>query len=259
MNNILYTIFAFSFLLSVDSPSDKYLSSIDVDNRLGETISGNIQVLDQDNNNFELNDYFSNKPTVLVMAYYECPMLCSMVLNGLSAAINGSSLTPGEDYNVLTVSIDPDETSQLSKEKKNNYINNYFSDYDRDFWTFTTTNIENIKQLTSELGFKYSYDINTKQYAHPAVIYVITEDGTISHHLFGVSPSANDLTLAINEAAGGKIASVFDKILLYCYRYNPDAGTYSLVATNVMKLAGVSTMFAMFSFLSFFWYRENKV
>ena len=259
MNNFFNIIFLFSILYSIESPSDKYLLSIDVDNHLGNRISGDIQILDQDNNSFQLNDYFMDKPTVLVMAYYQCPMLCSMVLNGLSTVINESNLIPGEDYNVLTVSIDSEETSQLSKEKKNNYMSNYFSNSDSNFWTFTTTNLENINQLTNELGFRYSYDINTKQYAHPAVIYIITEDGTISHHLFGVSPSVNDFTLAINEAAGGEIASVFDKILLYCYRYDPDAGTYSLVAANVMKLAGVSTLFAMFSFLSFFWYRESKV
>ena len=259
MNNILYIISLFNILFSVESPSDKYLASIDVDNRLGNKISGDIQIVDQNNNSFELSNYFIDKPTILVMAYYRCPMLCSMVLNGLSNAMNNSDLTPGLDYNVLTVSIDPEETSQLSKEKKNNYIENYFSGVDTNFWTFTTSNLINIEKLTNELGFRYSYDINTKQYAHPAVIYIITEDGTISHHLFGVNPSANDLTLAIKEASRGKVASVFDKILLYCYRYNPDAGTYSLVASNVMKLAGVSTLFVMFSFLSFFWYRESKV
>jgi len=259
MNKLFSIIYLLSFVSAVESPSDKYLSSIDIDNRLGSNVSGDIQLLDQDNKSFQLNDYFSDKPTVLVMAYYQCPMLCSMVLNGLSHAINDSDLMPGDDYNVLTVSIDPMETNDLSKEKKNTYMTNYFSHTSSDFWTFTTASAKNIEQLTNELGFKYSYDINTKQYAHPAVIYIITEDGTISHHLFGVSPTANDLTLAINEASRGKIASVFDKILLYCYRYNPDAGTFSLVAANVMKLAGVSTLFAMFSFLSFFWYRESKV
>ena len=259
MNKLFYPILFLTILFSVESPSDKYLTSIDVDNRLGNKISGDIQIVDQDNNMFQLNHYLKDKPTVLLMAYYECPMLCSMMLNGLSNVINDSNLIPGEDYNVLTVSIDPKETSKLSKEKKNNYMSNYFSESNNDFWTFTTSSADNINQLANELGFKYSYDTNTNQYAHPAVIYIITEDGTISHHLFGVSPSANDFTLAINEAAGGKIASVFDKILLYCYKYNPDAGTYSLVAANVMKLAGVSTLFAMFSFLSFFWYRESKV
>ena len=117
MNNFFNIIFLFSILYSIESPSDKYLLSIDVDNHLGNRISGDIQILDQDNNSFQLNDYFMAKPTVLVMAYYQCPMLCSMVLNGLSTVINESNLTPGQDYNVLTVSIDPEETSQLSKDE----------------------------------------------------------------------------------------------------------------------------------------------
>ncbi len=259
MINIFQIIFVISFLFSIESPSDQYLNSIDVDNKLGTKLTGTIEVIDENNNTITLNEIFKDKPTVLVMAYYECPMLCSMVLNGLSDAINESDLIPGEDYEVLTVSIDPSEKNNLSKEKKNNYMQNYFSDIKTDFWTFSTATPSNVEQITDELGFRYSYDNNTKQYAHPAVIYITTQDGIISHHLFGVNPSAKDLTFALKEASGGSISSIFDKILLYCYRYDPEAGSYSLVAANLMKLAGVSTIFAMLSFLSFFWYRESKV
>jgi len=155
MNKLFYPILYLTILFSVESPSDKYLTSIDVDNRLGNKISGDIQIVDQDNNMFQLNHYLKDKPTVLLMAYYECPMLCSMMLNGLSNVINDSNLIPGEDYNVLTVSIDPKETSKLSKEKKNNYMSNYFSELNNDFWTFTTSSADNINQLANELGFKY--------------------------------------------------------------------------------------------------------
>ncbi|SVE49605.1 uncharacterized protein METZ01_LOCUS502459, partial [marine metagenome] len=140
-------------MFSVETRSDQYLNSIDVDNKLGGKLSGTIEMVDQDNNSFQLNNLFSNKkPTVLIMAYYQCPMLCSMVLNGLSSAINESNLNPGEDYQVLTVSIDPSEKSNLSKEKKNNYMQNYFSDIESNFWTFSTTDSKNIKKLTNELG-----------------------------------------------------------------------------------------------------------
>ena len=111
-------IFIISFLFSIETPSDQYLNSIDVDNKLGRKLSGTIEIVDQDNNTISLNDIFKDRATVLVMAYYQCPMLCSMVLNGLSNAMNESDLTPGEDYQVLTVSIDPNEGPLLSKEKK---------------------------------------------------------------------------------------------------------------------------------------------
>ena len=258
MIKLLHTILFLNLLFPLDSPSDKYLNSIDVINKIGNKITHDISITDENGKSFNISDMFNDKPTVLAMAYYKCPMLCTLVLNGLSEAIKGSNLIPGQDYNVLTVSIDPSETSSLANEKKNNYLTKYFDSNTDNFWTFTTADSENINLLTDELGFKYSYDNYTKQYAHPAVIYIISNDGTISHHLFGVAPSSNDFTMAINEASNGKFASIFDKILLYCYKYDPEAGSYSLVATNVMKVAGVSTMFAMASFLSFFWYKESK-
>ena len=133
-------IYFLSFLFSVETISDKYLNSIDIDNHLGNTLSSSINIIDQDNNTVELSTFFNNKkPTILVMAYYQCPMLCSMVLNGLSEAIDQSNLIPGEDFQVLTVSIDPTEGSNLSKEKKNNYMQNYFSDVESDYWTFSTS------------------------------------------------------------------------------------------------------------------------
>ncbi len=254
-----YIILILNLIFSADSPSDKYLNSIDVENKIGNKIDTSISLVNEYGDSFKISEYLNSNPTVLVMAYYECPMLCSMVMNGLSDAINGSDLNPGLDFNVLTVSIDPSENSDLAKQKKNNYINQNFSDIKEDFWTFTTSNSSDINKLSDQLGFNYSYDSYTDQYAHPAVIYILNEEGEISHHLFGVTPSSNDFTLAINEASDGKFASIFDKILLYCYQYNPDAGSYSIVATNVMKLSGVATIFAMASFLSFYWYKEGIV
>ena len=256
----IYILIIINLIFSSDSPSDKYLNSIDVENKIGNKIDTSISLVNENGDPFKLSEFLNYSPTVLVMAYYECPMLCSMVMNGLSDAINGSNLNPGLDFNVLTVSIDPSENSDLAKQKKKSYIDQYFSEIKEDFWTFSiVSNSSDINKLSDQLGFNYSYDSYTDQYAHPAVIYILNQEGEISHHLFGVSPSTNDFTLAINEASNGKFASIFDKILLYCYQYNPDAGSYSIVATNVMKLSGVATMFAMASFLSFYWYKEGIV
>lgn len=252
-------IFSISLLFSNETLSDKYLQSIDVDNQLGNKVTDTIEIINQDNKKMALGDFFNNKkPIILLMAYYECPMLCSMVLNGLSEAIDKADLSPGDDFDVLTVSIDPTENPELSLKKKNNYMESYFKDRTSDFWTFSTATVENINKLTDEIGFRFSYDQSTKQYAHPAVIYILTPEGVISRQLFGIKPDPMDLTLAVNEASGGNVSDIYDKILLYCYRYDPSSGSYSLVATNVMKLAGVSTLLVIFSFLSFFWYREKR-
>tara|TARA_Y100001934_G_scaffold249240_1_gene310529 strand:+ start:963 stop:1754 length:792 start_codon:yes stop_codon:yes gene_type:complete len=256
---VVYILFLFtSFLLPAETLSDQYIQSIDVDNMLGKKITKSLEIVNDKNEKVTIGNFFNReKPVVMIMAYYRCPMLCSMVLNGLSDAINTTGLAPGEDFDVLTVSIDPTENTELALNKKKNYINEYFDGVEKDFWTFSTTTAENIDILTNELGFRYSYDEKTKQYAHPAVIYVLTPDGIVSRQLFGINPDSKDLFLAINEANANNISSIYDKVLLYCYRYDPNAGSYTLVATNVMKLAGVSTIVFLLSFLSFFWYRER--
>jgi len=259
IRNITYILFlSTSFLFSTETLSDKYIKSIDVDNKLGNILTKSIEIINDKNEKVTIGEFFNGeKPIVMIMAYYQCPMLCSMVLNGLSDAINATGLMPGEDFDVLTVSIDPTENSELALNKKQNYIDSYFEEVERDFWTFSTATTENIDILTNELGFRYSYDEKTKQYAHPAIIYVLTPNGVISRQLFGIKPESKDLLLAINEANADNVSSIYDKVLLYCYKYDPHAGSYTLVATNVMKLAGVSTIVFLLSFLSFFWYRER--
>ena len=128
-----------------------------------------------------------------------------------------------------------------------------------DFWTFSTTTQANIDRLTEELGFIYSYDETIDQFAHSAVIYVITDEGVISKQIFGIDPSPNDIKLSILSAKSHTISSIFDKILMYCYKYDPKAGNYTMVASNVMKVAGASTVLIMGVFLSFFWIREGVV
>ena len=259
--NILFSFLLFSTVYSVETLSDRHLESINVVNKLGEKVSQEIQIITDNNELISLENIFNNgAPVVLVMAYYECPMLCSLVLNGLSKALSESSLTPGDDYSILTVSIDPDEDPILSEKKKTNYMNSYFSENSsNDFWTFSTATQDNIDRLTEELGFIYSYDETIDQFAHSAVIYVITDEGVISKQIFGIDPSPNDIKLSILSAQNNTISSIFDKILMYCYRYDPKAGNYTMVASNVMKIAGGSTVLIMGIFLSFFWIKERVV
>ena len=258
--NKIPLIILFTFIVAIETEADRYLQSIDVENNLGKYITKEINFTDELNRKQNLQLLLDKGvPLIIVMAYYECPMLCSLVLNGLSESINSSGLVPGVDFNILTLSIDPDETFELAMNKKNNYISNYFSSIDSDFWTFGTTSQKNINILSKDLGFNYSYDPSIDQFAHPAVVYVITQSGKISKQLFGIDIDSRNLKLSILEASNNKISSIFDKILLYCYRYNPEAGSYSMVASNVMKVAGASTVLIMSLCLSFFWFKEYKV
>ena len=255
----IFSLFIFlSISFSVETAADRQLNKIDVINHLGEKISRDIQVTTDQGQEIFLGDILDKGiPVLLLMAYYNCPMLCSLVLNGLSKGLTESGLVPNKDYLVLTVSIDPKEKTSLAKEKKNNYMQTYFNDVDDNFWIFSTSTQENIDNLSRELGFIYSYDENIKEYAHPAVVYVLTDEGVISNQLFGVNPTSNDLKLSILNAQDNKVASIFDRILLYCYRYDPTAGSYTIVASNVMKAAGASTVFLMGVILSFFWIKER--
>ena len=257
---IFIFILVLSIVFTVETKSDMHLNSIDVENKLGSQLSADISFVNDYSQEVTLGRYFNqNMPIIIVMAYYQCPMLCSLVLNGLSKALDESHLTPGEDFSLLTLSIDPTEGPELSKKKKSNYLDSYFSSVDSDFWTFGTTTQDQIDQITNELGFIYSYDESIGQYAHPAIVYVLTESGIISNQIFGIDPTANDFKLAVLNAHEGSISSIFDKILLYCYKYDPKAGNYTLLASNVMKVAGASTVFIMGLFLSLFWIKEKIV
>lgn len=247
-----------SVSFSIETPADKHLEKVDIINNLGEKISRNIQITTDQGEQISLGDILDKEiPVVLLMGYYDCPMLCSLVLNGLSKGLSESGLIPGKDYFALTVSIDPNEKADLAKRKKDNYIQTYFSQIKNDFWIFSTSTQENIDTLSEQLGFIYSYDKGIEEYAHPAVTYILTNEGIISNQLFGVNPTSIDLKLSILNAQDNKIASIFDKILLYCYRYDPEAGSYTMVASNVMKAAGLSTVFLMAITLSLFWIKER--
>ena len=250
-----------SFSFSYETASDTHLNSIDVENMLGNTLSGDIQFTTDLGQTIFLKDYFSDGlPVVLTLAYYECPMLCTLVLNSLSNNLSDINLIPGKDYKALTLTIDPDEGLELARNKKNNYMREYFSEFsEKNFWTFSVASKNNIEKISSELGFNYSYDPNIDQYAHPAVVYVLTEDRVISRQIFGISPTANDMKLAILSASDKSVSSIFDKILLYCYEYNPITGGYSMVASNAMKIAGAISVVVILFFITSLWIKEKVV
>jgi len=243
-------------LIKEDDPA---LKGIDVLEHPGDTIPFDIVLTNDAGQTVTLGEYFSEgKPVLLIMAYYTCPMLCNLVLNGVVEGTRGMSLVPGNDYQLLTVSINPDETYDLAASKKENYVKSIGRPEAADGWTFFVAAADQSQRLADAIGFQYFYVEERKEYAHPALVTVLTGSGVISRYLYGIQFSERDLKFALMEASEGKIGTTFDRILLYCYHYDPEAGGYTIMAANVMKLGGAATLVFLAVFLGTFWMIEIR-
>lgn len=235
------------------------LQKIDVEEHLGETIPLDLKFTNHAGEEVPLNNYFNRgKPVALVLAYYECPMLCTLVLNGLTTAAYKTKLELAEDYQILTVSIDPGETSDLAAAKKRAHMKMLEKNPADSGWAFFVGKQNQIDQLAEAIGFKYYYDEKRDEYAHPALVTLLTEKGKISRYLYGIEFSPLDLKLGLLEAGEGRVGSSLDKLILYCYHYDPDANGYTVLAGNVMKLGGVVTLILLGLFLGILWLRDSR-
>jgi protein SCO1/2 len=225
------------------------LQEIGFDQKLGEQVPLDLAFKDETGRDVKLGDYFGRKPVVLSLVYYECPMLCTISLNGLAGALEVLSFVPGQEFEVLTVSFDPKEGPVLAAAKKKAYMARYKRPEAHAGWHFLTGPKESVDRLTKAVGFRYVWDQETKQFAHPAGILVATPDGKIANYLFGVEYSPKDLRLALVDAAGGKIGNAVDQVLLYCYQYDPKTGRYSAAILNVVRLGGLLTVLALGAFI----------
>lgn len=240
--------------------NDTTLAKIDVVERLGDKIPRGLVFTDESGARVSLESYFAEKkPVVLVMAYYTCPMLCNLVLNGLADAARQIDFNPGQEYRIVTVSIDPTETNLIAGAKKKNYLQSLGRpDLSDDAWHFLVGDESQSKALAEAIGFKYFYDESRREYAHPAVITILSPEGVITRYLYGIRFNPRDLRLALMESAEGKIGTTLDRIILYCFHYDTEAGGYVLFAQNVMKLGGLATLLIMAGLLGFFWIRERR-
>jgi protein SCO1/2 len=222
------------------------LQEIGWDQNLGEKIPLDLAFKDEEGRDVVLADYFGDKPVVLSLVYYECPMLCTISLNGLARALEVLSFVPGQEFEVLTVSFDASEGTQLAAAKKRAYMASYDkSDEGAQGWHFLTGDEESVDRLTRAVGFRFTWDEETEQFAHPAGILVAAPDGTITHYLFGVEYSPKDLRLALVAAGQGEVGNAVDQVLLYCFQYDPKTGRYSAAILNIVRIAGVVTLLAM--------------
>jgi protein SCO1/2 len=225
------------------------LQQVGFDQHLGDKIPLDLPFKDETGKDVKLGDYFGSRPVVLSLVYYRCPMLCTLSLNGLAGALEVLSFVPGREFEVVTVSFDPNEGPALAYAKKQVYLKRYNRSGAERGWHFLTGPKASTEALTRAVGFRYVWDQETKQWAHPAGVLVLTPDGRISKYLYGVEYSPKDLRLALVDAGGGRIGGFVDTVLMYCYRYDPKTGRYSAAVLNLLRVAGVLTVAALLGFI----------
>jgi len=234
------------------------LQKIDVEEHLGENIPLDLHFTDDTGKEVVLGQYFNQgKPVVIMLGYYSCPMLCNLVMNGIADVSKKLTMLPGKDFQIVSVSIDPKETDVLAAAKKTNYLNSIGKPGIENGWMFLTGAGDQSKALADAIGFKYYYVKERDEYAHPAVLAVLTPEGKISRYLYGIDYKQFDVRLALLEASEGKVGSTIDRIVLYCYHYDPASGSYTLFANNVMRLGGLISLVLLVFFLGLLWLREH--
>lgn len=246
----LFAVPASAQTTAADLPPE--MQDIGIDDRTGSTVPRDIRLTDHTGRERTFGDYLDDgKPVVLVLAYYQCPMLCTLVLNGIADGLKQLAWTTGESFRTLVVSIDPTETPKLAAEKRANYLEDYGRHVGERGWDFLVAEEDQVRRLADAVGFRYRWDEATSQYAHAAGAFVFTPDGTLSRTFYGITFPERDLRLALTEAGEGRIGGAWERILLFCYSYDPHARGYALAAMRVMKAGGALTVLVLL--LGFLW------
>ncbi len=236
------------------------LAKIGIDQKLGDQLPLDTEFKDENGNIVKFGDYFSKgRPVVLALVYYECPMLCNQVLNGLTGSLKGMSLVAGKDFDVVALSFDARENDKpdLAKNKKASYMERYAHPGSENGWHFLTGTQESIDKVTQAAGFNYKWDERSNQFAHAGGIMIVTPEGKLSRYLYGIDYAPKDLKFGIMESAASKVGSPADQLLLYCFHYDPATGKYGLSILRVMRLGGIATVLGLGMMIFVFW-RRNK-
>jgi protein SCO1/2 len=233
------------------------LRDVGFDQRLGEAVPLDLPLRDEAGQAVRLGDYFGKKPVVFSLVYYECPMLCTLTLNGLASALGVLSFDAGKEFEIVTVSFDPRDTPEKAVAKKKAYLQRYKRPGAEAAWHFLTADAAAVERLTRAVGFRYAWDDETRQFAHPSGILVLTPEGRIARYLYGIEYAPKDLRLALIEASAGRIGSAVDQVVLYCYQYDPATGRYGAAIMRLVRAAGVATVLALAAFIATLHRRER--
>jgi protein SCO1/2 len=239
-------------------PNSPILKDIGIEQKLNVQIPPGLVFRDESGRDVRLGDYFGKRPTILALVYYKCPMLCTMVLNDVTRAMNSMRMNCGEQFDILTVSFDPRETPALAADKKRQYIRAYRRPHAEEGWHFLTGPQASIDELTRTVGFKYAWDPKYQQYAHASGIIILTPEGKTSRYFYGIDYAPSDLELSLAGASEGKSTSVADQILLFCFHYDPTTGRYSPMISRLIQIAGVMTVLLLGSYVLFSLHRDRS-
>jgi len=235
----------------------KALREVGFDQHLNERIPLDIPFVDESGRPVRIGDYFGTRPVVLALVYYDCPMLCTQVLNSLTSTLGVLSLDPGKDFEIVTVSFDPREKPPLAAAKKATYLERYKRPAAATGWHFLTGAQPSIDRLTKAVGFRYVWDDGLKQFAHPTGLTVLTADGRLSRYLFGIEYWPRDLRFALMDASAGTIGSPAAQVLLYCYHYDPETGRYGFAIMRAVRIAAAATVLVLGAFITVMVRREQ--
>jgi protein SCO1 len=245
-----------------DDNTPALLSKVSIAQRLNEQLPLNLAFTDDAGKAVHLSDYFGRKPAILALVYYRCPMLCSEELDGLTSALQMVRYVPGRDFDVIVVSIDPSEGPDLAAAKKRGYLKRYGHPETANGWHFLTGTQANIDALTEAVGFKYVKlqvpGSTTTQYAHASAIQIVTPEGKLAQYYMGVEYSPKDMLLGLNEASSNRIGSPVDNILTYCYHYDPQTNSHSLIVARVVQLGGFITLVLLGGFMFLMFRRDYR-
>ncbi|MBI4851145.1 MAG: SCO family protein [Acidobacteria bacterium] len=264
---VLLLVSAFSVPAQVTKPElpqavpntrPSLLNDVGIDQKLNQQVPLDLKFRDETGQEVALQSYFGKKPVVLALIYYNCPMLCTLVLNGLIHSLNTMSFVVGKEFDVVVVSFDSRETAELASAKKRAYLERYITKGTEAGWHFLTGDEGSIKTLTQTVGFRYTYDPEKDLFAHASGVIVLTPEGKISKYFYGVEYSPRDLRLGLVEASENKIGSPVDQLLLMCYHYDPTTGKYGAVVMNVVRIAGSITLIIIISFIVFMVRKDRK-
>jgi protein SCO1 len=236
----------------------RQLVGVGYDQKLGQPLPLDVALSDEAGKKVRLGDFFGTRPVVFALAYYRCPMLCTLVLDGLASTLKVMNLEPGKDFDVVIVSFDPADTATSASEMKKKVVHRYNRKSDGRGWHFLTGDAAAIRRVTEAVGFRYRYDPQDQQFAHAAGLVIMTPAGKIARYFYGIEYAPRDVRLGLVEAADNRIGTVVDQVLLYCFHYDPAVGKYSAATFKILKAAGAITVVGLAVMVALLRRQEKK-
>ena len=256
-SSIVFGLLVAAFV-SAETARPPMLKDVAIDQRLGQSLPLDAIFQDEEGHAVRLGQYFLGRPVILVLAYYNCPMLCTQVFNGLTSSLRVLSFDAGKEFEVVAVSFDPNDRPADARAKKKPYVEQYGRPGAAAAWHFLTGSTASIERLTEAVGFHYKYDDSIGQFAHASAIYVATPEGKLSRYFYGIEYAPRDLRLGLIEASNHRIGNPVDQLLLFCYHYDPKIGRYSAAVLSFVRFGGIAAVLILSTFLAVMWRRDRR-